>query len=138
MELPLEKIEYVSCPFDFYFENKSNTCIMYQDEYRGHLYKIFSNGSYPMVYLEVDRRTYISRCKICYKLFNVIHGGIQYEHDNFIGWDFARYQDYVLGRSDNDNRCTKIWTFADVLMNIKKAIDTLEYNFWDKLKFWNW
>lgn len=41
MELPLEKIEYVSCPFDFYFENKSNTCIMYQDEYRGHLYKIF-------------------------------------------------------------------------------------------------
>ena len=136
MELPLEKIEYVSCPFDFYFENKSNTCIMYQDEYRGHLYKIFSNGSYPMVYLEVDRRTYINRCKICYKLLNVIHGGIQYEQDNFIGWDFARYQDYVLGRSDNDNRCTKIWTFADVLMNIKKAIDTLEYNFWDKLKFW--
>ena len=136
MELSLEKIEYVSCPFDFYFENKSNTCIMYQDEYRGHLYKIFSNGSYPMVYLEVDRSTYIYRCKLFYKLFSVIHGGIPYENDNFIGWDFCRYGDYILGQSADYNCCAKVWSFVDVLLDIKKAIDSIEYSFWDKLKFW--
>lgn len=128
MELPLEKIEYVSFPFDFYFQPIKNSRKVFNGIYQDIPYSIESDGNFPIAFIHKNAKTYKNRYKLCFVLFNdqIIHDGIlKYESPDKIGWSYDLADDFNP-LEYRTSTIHKKWIFEEVENEIKKAIDKIK------------
>ena len=107
--------------------------VVYNGEYNGYKYEIKTICTHPTayVYLKDSVDKYIRCCNP----YNVdaytfdyidVHGGITFYEGGKIGWDYAHYNDYIHDKIHSRYDNTYIWTYEDIMIEIKHVIDQLE------------
>jgi hypothetical protein len=116
------------------FDNSKRGTVVYNGEYNGYKWEIKTMCSHPTayVYLNDSEDKYInnnidSECYWEKFGFINVHGGITFYKNGKIGWDYAHCDDYYhMGDRSFSNPDDYIWTYDDIMSEIKDVIHQLE------------
>ena len=110
------------------FDTTKRGSVVYSGEYNGYKYEIKTMCVYPTayVYLNDSEDKYTNNdSEFDWEKFSFInvHGGITFYKNGKIGWDYGHYGDY---NADFPNQYDYIWTYDDIMSEIKDVIHQLE------------